>query len=217
MASSYRFHERAERAERECTEYLKQLHWLIVPAANYANDGAPMVEAANRNQAIVMPDQIGMKNGRMASFDSKWKSQAVPRRNRDNRLFTGIDKHSYTHYRRFQIESGMPVVVVFLHDKENEVRCGAIDRLDQNQAPHCTQEQYPDSKGGMHNWWYEDIPLWMSYTDMKLCIRDRILAPTDIPSECWPSRPKASVHHRPDPTQQSLFEDFSAPKRGMHG
>jgi hypothetical protein len=215
MANSYRFHERAERAERECTEYLKQLGWLIVPAANYANDGAPMVEAANRNNAIVMPDQIGMKNGRMASFDSKWKTKAVARRTHDDRLFTGIDRHSYLHYRRFERESGMPVVVVFLHENENEVRCGSLDRLDRNQAPHATAEQH--GKGGMHNWWYESIPLWMSYTDMKLCIRDRILAPTEIPDECWFSLPRATPHHRPDPTQQSLFGDLGIPKRGMHG
>lgn len=215
MASSYRHHPQAEKAERECTQYLKQLGWLIVPAANYSNQGAPMVEAANRRDSIVMPDQIGMKNGRMASFDSKWKTHAEPRYTRENRLYTGIDKASYSHYRNFEQKSGMPVVVVFLHQKENEVRCGTLDRLDENQAPHCTQAQYPNSKGGMHNWWYEDIPLWMSYTDMKLCIRDRILAPTEIPSACWIVRPRATPHHRPDPAQQSLF-DLAPTKAGLH-
>lgn len=210
MVSSYRHHERAMRAEQECTEYLKQLGWLIVPAANYANDGAPMVEGRN---PIVMPDQIAMKNGRMASFDSKWKSKAVPRYTMGNRLFTGIDEHSYQHYRRFQSESGMPVVLVFLHDKENEVRCGSLERLDRNPGPSCKADQY--GKGGMRNWWYEDIPLWMSYTDMKLCIRDRILSPTEIPSDCWPARITPKPHHRPDPAQQSLFGGYG-PKGGLH-
>ena len=204
MATSYRHHPQAEKTEREITEYLKLLGFFIVPAANYNQAGAPMVEAASKYRSIVMPDQIGMRDGRMTAFDVKWKSNAFPWRNANNRLVTGIDENSYLHYRRFERESGMCVVIVLCHEKEKEVRCAELDRLDENRAPNGSPDAH--GKGGMHNWWYEDIALWMSLTEMRLCVRDRILSPVEIPADCWAVRKRQAVpHHRPDPAQQSLF------------
>lgn len=216
MVSSYRQHPQAEKTEREITEYLKQLGFFIVPAANYSNGGAAMVEAANRYRSIVMPDQIGMRGGRMTAFDVKWKSNAFPWRNAGNRLATGIDENSYLHYRRFERESGMHVVIVFCHERENEVRCGTLDRLEMNRAPNGPADAH--GKGGMHNWWYEEIAPWMSLTEMRLCVRERILNPVEIPDDCWGS---AKAPEPPKPSQQTSFLNFDVvipdtDRGGMH-
>jgi hypothetical protein len=213
VVSHYRHHPQAEKTEREITEYLKQLQFFIVPAANYSQGGAPMVEGASKYNSIVMPDQIGMRGGRMTAFDVKWKSNAFPWRNASNRLVTGIDENSYAHYRRFERESGMHVVIVFCHEKEGDVRCATLDRLDENRAPNGPADAH--GKGGMRNWWYSDIPSWMSLTEMRLCVRDRILKPTELPSDCWPAkRSTPIVHHRPDP-QQSLFSNLGSMTRDI--
>lgn len=215
MATSYRPHPQADRAEREITEYLKQLGFFIVPAANFGQNGAPMVEAADKYRSIVMPDQIGMRGGRCTAFDVKWKSNAAPWRNANNRLFTGIDENSYLHYRRFEIASGMHVVIVFCHEKENEVRCGTLDRLEENRAPNGPAASY--GKGGMHNWWYEDILQWMTLSELRLCVRDRILSPVEIPAACWGKIEQPT--EAPKSEQLSMFGDHDPRTKidSLHG
>src|SRR5690606_11805139 len=119
------------------------------------------------------------------------------------RPYTGIDESSYLHYRQFERESGMHVVIVFCHEKEGEVRLGTLDRLSAIGAPSATADQY--GKGGMRNWWYQDIPLWMSLTEMRLCVRDRMLRPVEIPDDCWPSSKESPPPKQPEPPRQSSF------------
>lgn len=216
MVSNYRHHQQAEKTEREITDYLKQLGFFVVPAANFGAGGAPMVEAANKYKSIVMPDQIGMRGGRMTAFDVKWKSSAFAWRNQNNRLATGIDEHSYLHYRRFERESGMQVVIVFCHEKENEIRCGTLDRLELNRAPNGSADAH--GKGGMRNWWYQDISPWMSMTEMRLCVRDRILHPVEIPDDCWTEEKSAPPQKAREQTSFLNF-DVAIPdteRGGMH-
>jgi len=219
MVSSYRHHEKAERTEREITEYLKQLGFFIVPAASFKGNGAPMVEAASKYRSIVMPDQIGMRGGRMTAFDVKWKSEAFAWRTAGNRLVTGIDENSYSHYRQFERESGMHVVIVFCHERENEVRCGTLDRLDLQRAPNGSAAAH--GKGGMRNWWYEDIAPWMSLTELRLCVREKIISPIEIPSDCWIETKAPAAPEPPQQPRQSSFLNFDVAipdtdRGGMH-
>lgn len=181
MASSFQKQlERAEIAERLVRDYLNVLGWKTIAAADYRQKGAPKLEAANPAVSTTQTDILGFKDGCGSAFDCKLKSRAIPRcthgcrragcqRRRPHctgKLYTGIDEHAYNQYRQHERDSGMPSVLIFLHEEEDEVRCATLDTLDMFKAPGCSADQH--GKGGMRNWWFEQIPLWMKYSELKL-------------------------------------------------
>lgn len=168
MATNWRPNATADQAELDCTDYLRALGWFVLPVANYSKNGAPILRG--EASALVQPDTIAMRKGEMRAFECKWKQKAIPRRNFGGRPYTGVDGDCYRRYRDYEAESGHTVTLVFLHENENEVRCATLWDLDRNAHDSridCTQEQYPASKGGMRNYWYDEIPLWVSYGEMK--------------------------------------------------
>lgn len=224
MATNWKRNEKADQAERDVATYLNALGYLTVPAIESARSGAPMVGSA---KPLVMPDILGLRAGAMDAFEVKWKKHAEPRRTHGGDLYTGIDRFSYDHYRRFQAESKHNVFLVFLHEDEDEVRCASLDDLDfscHRPSIDCTQAQFPQSKGGMRNYWYRKIPLWMRYSELRSFVEDY----RDCGRLTWPIVKRESALEPkpiPQPKQTSLLltdvlvEDRDrgyGPRRGIH-
>lgn len=168
MPASYQPHEQGNAFEIALAAYLRALGFrTFSEASRFTGRGAPLIDAARPRDAIVMPDVAAMRDGRGAWFDSKWKSESTATTRKGGLLVTGIDQFSYDNYRAVERESGWPVVLVFAHRKENEVRCGTLDQLDLVFAHRCSQQQFPSSKGGMRFWRYLEIPYWMKYVELE--------------------------------------------------
>lgn len=261
MASRWQPNPRADQAERDVEDYLRALGNYVLSVEDYAKGGAPILRGAGN--ALVQPDQIAMGQGEARAFDCKWKERAVPRhtypkdgarcagswlhgppgrcslgRACGGRLYTGFDYNSYNGYRGFESASGIAAAIVFLHEAEDEVRCATLWDLDRiERAPEGTQAQYAGSKGGMRNYWYEEIPLWVRYSELQQFVADfrksgrarwpscgpivlsdgRTAAPVPAPKQ--QSLHAIMKHAERQPPTQGAFSGFDLPSSGgsLHG
>jgi len=154
---------RGKITEKQIAEYLKALGYHVLPTTDFAANGAPMLESADQSQSLVMPDLQAFVRGQGEWWESKLKSSAVATNRFAGRLVTGIDGIAWVRYCNVELKTDMPVAVVFVHEKEGEVRCGTLHQLSKIES-HRSDRM---GKGGMVFWKYESIPWWMSLEELK--------------------------------------------------
>lgn len=153
--------------EQKCAAYLKALGYRVLPTTEFSGSGAPMLEAENENESLVMPDLQAFRDGNGAWFEVKWKTEGTWS-DKHKRVETGIGLRHYEHYCRIEQETKTPVVIVFVHETEREVRCGTLAQL----ADAFSHDYRGDkmSRGGMRFWIWDRIPLWMPLVELSVAI-----------------------------------------------
>lgn len=163
---AFKRHAEAEAFEYAVGAYLRACGYRTFgESLNYQQRGAPLARGDQGADSYASADISAMKNGSMSFFEVKWKSATFPNQYGRGQL-TGIDADSYNAYLKHERDGGSPVVIVFCHRREREIRCATLAHLRTIESHRCTQQQYPGSKGGMVNWFFEQIPLWMPYEDL---------------------------------------------------
>lgn len=227
MVSSYRPHQEADAFERAVAAYLRACGYRTFgESSNHKSGRAPLVSGGSGDESYASADIPAIKNGHGAFFEVKWKSSAFV--SKYGNVCTGIDLDSYRAYLEHEIDSGWPVVIVFCHRKENEVRCATLAFLKEIESHRCSDSHYRNSKGGMINWKYDQIPLWMPYAELAVLARSyketsRASSPGSLPFEIRQPSPEgaqstsASDWHRShDDRQTSLGLDYPVAASGMH-
>lgn len=152
-------------AEGKVALYLKALGYHVLPTTDFSRHGAPKLEAENAADSIVMPDLQAFGDGVRAWFEVKWKTCAVEYRHKGSRLETGIGLRHYGEYLDAEERTQMPVVLVFVHEKERQVRCASLAQL----IDAFSHDDNTDKmeRGGMRFWIFEKIPLWMTLDELE--------------------------------------------------
>lgn len=141
MATSEAFREARERSrviEMAFSAWLKRRRYKVVPTYDYSglqDDKAPKMEAADPTASLVLPDLLAARDGRIFWFEVKLKTEATWTRC-TQRYETGISFRLWQHYWQVQHESGGTVHLIFVHEKEREVRCGTLAELDDIKRPY---------------------------------------------------------------------------------
>lgn len=199
--------------ERKCAAYLKALGYRVLPTTEFSGSGAPMLEAEDAAESLVMPDLQAFKNGEGAWFEIKWKTEGTWSQ-RHHRVETGISLRHHEHYCQIERETKSPVVLVFVHEAEREVRCGTLAQL-ANAFSHDYRGEKM-GRSGMRFWIYERIPLWMALDELNAAISAHrccaaLVQPIAPPiAESLLRLPHALARHgviRAQPAQASLFDD----------
>ena len=127
---------RGREAEMAVSKWLQDLGWHVLPAYDYAGQGerkAPRFEG--RGDDLVVPDLMAGKDGRGRWFEIKRKRHA-DYTYLTGREETGIHLRLMRHYQRVSEVSGLAVVLVFVHEEEDEVRIGSLGSLTTQDCPH---------------------------------------------------------------------------------
>lgn len=117
--------------EKAIGQWLMERGQRILPVYDYsglAEGKAPKFTAAVQSDSLVLPDLLGIKNGKSTWFEVKFKDRADFTHN-TARLETGISKRLWDHYQKVEKESGLPVWLIFAHKQEDELRGDAIAAL----------------------------------------------------------------------------------------
>jgi hypothetical protein len=146
-------------AEIRVSDFLRERGWWVLPTYDFSGVGdnkAPKLMAPAGKSDLVMPDLQCFKDGKPRWFEVKRKSNADQYRI-GGYLVTGIDHGHYVQYKQVEKVTDSQVVLVFVHEKEQEVRGATLSWLDANARSH-----YSDRMGryGMDFWKYEKITLW---------------------------------------------------------
>ena len=113
------------------SSWLQKRGWRVLPVYNYSGKGgdkAPKLIAAIDADSLVMPDLMVARDGLTRFVEVKRKGRADWTRVTQRRE-TGINLRLWTQYRAVQVATGIQVALLFVHDKEGEVRGGSIDAL----------------------------------------------------------------------------------------
>lgn len=105
--------------------------YRILPVYDYSGldqKKAPKLTAIVQSDSLVLPDLLSAKAGSSRWVEVKFKNSASFTRC-TKRLETGISRKLWNHYQKVEIETGIPVYLVFAHKIENEVRCAPISAL----------------------------------------------------------------------------------------
>lgn len=207
---------RGKAEERKLAAYLKALNYRVLPTTEFSGSGAPTLDG--EADSIIMPDLQAFKDGAGEWFECKWKSRATES-TRYDRLETGISIRHYLQYCRIERETAIPVAIVFVHEKEREVRCGTLNQL-QAAFSHDDRSDKME-RGGMRFWAWESIPLWMPLEELSSAIVAHQLGarlaepPVKPPVDGKILARRSHVHRRHidrEPAPNPLFDPY--PKNG---
>jgi hypothetical protein len=127
---------RGRAAEIAVSQWLQRRGWAVLPAYDYSGrdaDKAPRMESTER--PLVVPDLLAARKGATAWFEVKRKTHADLTR-MTGRLETGIAWRLWDHYHDVRVRTGLPVWVVFVHDKEDELRACEIGEAEFAECNH---------------------------------------------------------------------------------
>ncbi len=104
-------------------------NWYVLPTYDFngfAQDKAPRLVSGG--QKLVVPDILAFRQGKGAWFEIKLKERADLYRATNTRE-TGLPYRHYKDYTRIAQLTGLPVWVIFIHEKEQVVKTGEIAKL----------------------------------------------------------------------------------------
>lgn len=150
--------------ERALAAWVRARGWHVLPTYDFSGKGddkAPVLLAPPGTADLIMPDLQCFRAGRVRWIECKWKTSAVLHRN-SGQMVTGISLRLASHYERVRATTGADVWLVFLHEREREVRGGEMARLemshDYNGGVMC--------RGGMRFWLWDRLPLICSLDEI---------------------------------------------------
>jgi hypothetical protein len=152
--------------EKRLTRWLLSQGFMILPGYDYSGEGgekAPRLHGSA--ESLVIPDLLVAKDGGTRWVEVKRKTETTLNRN-SGRVETGLAWRLVKHYRRVKQAPGLPVWILFAHEKEGEVRGGEIDDLMTRACPRLWGGSQMDRGGTMFFLWerlrvvvrLEDLP-----------------------------------------------------------
>ena len=160
----------ARKVEMGLSAWLQARGGFILPVYDYSGLGdgkAPKLQGVDNS--LVTPDLFTARQGQTRWVEVKWKSEATWT-HITQRFETGIDRRLWTHYERVEAETGIPVWLLFVHEKEGEVRGQSIAELNKNKR---VSVRFNFGRGGIFFAW-DSLVVLASYSD--------ILAPMAVAS-----------------------------------
>jgi len=155
--------------EEHVAAYMRKRGWWVVPSYEFSgkeNDHAPKMVAPPGWRDLVLPDLQGFKDRRLVWLEVKSKTCCTLHHISNDLPVTGIAKRLYLHYQQVEIETGGTVYLLFVHEKENEIRGDALTCLRTYE-----HHDWPDDdmdRGGTIFWEFSRIPLWGSREELGL-------------------------------------------------
>lgn len=112
------------------SNWLQTRDWWILPTYDFSgsnDDKAPRLSLGNRK--LVIPDLLAFRAAQSkAWFEIKVKAHADYNR-KHACLVTGFAMRHLMHYREVKQLTGVPVYIVFIHEKEAVIKCCEIDTM----------------------------------------------------------------------------------------
>lgn len=172
----------------EALRYGRQREWLVclaienrgwfvedLASIQERNGGGPRMRSSRYGTGIVLPDLRVNGKGKSFPFEVKAKRQANYTRITD-RLEHGIGQRSYLHYRAYQRETGLRLVLGIFEEITGELLVRSLDKL----PPPRAYEGNDMDPGGMFFWPRDAFRVFAQIAapkDLPL-FRDVILPPT---------------------------------------
>lgn len=143
-------------------------------AIREANGGGPRAHGPH-GIGIVLPDLLVSGRGKTFPFEVKGKLQATYTR-KTGTLEHGIGQRSYLHYRAYQRETGLRIVLGIFEEDTGELLVRSLDRLPVPRAYHGNKMD----PGGMFFWPRDAFRVFAQIAAPKDCplFRDIALPPT---------------------------------------
>jgi len=161
MADKFREQLDAARTWEMCAAaWARSRGWYVLPTYDFSGAGdnkAPKLMAPERMKDLVLPDLQCFKDGEPRWLEIKWKARADWNRKRGYYV-TGINKRLWDHYNAVEMQTNACVVIMFIHDREAEVRADTIANL-RTYVSH-TYDGAKMGRSGMVFWEYQRIPRW---------------------------------------------------------
>lgn len=150
---------RAREWEVAASEWLRTRGWYTLPTYDYSagGDKAPKLMAPTGLPDLVIPDLLTMNTEGRRWLEVKFKTHADLHRT-SGELVTGISRRLLGHYRSVQKVTGTTVYVVFIHEKEEEVRGGTLAELDAAYSHVYDGDRM--GPGGMIFFKYHALRIW---------------------------------------------------------
>lgn len=154
--------EHARQWEKACARWVRGRGWAVVPTYDFGGEGnnkAPKLLSPVGTPDLVLPDLQCFRSGTLRWLEVKFKREASLYRNTGS-MVTGINRRLWRQYRRVESATSGQVVIVFIHEKEQEVRGDFLSNL-----ALYVHHEYPGGKmgeDGMVFWNFTDIPVWGS-------------------------------------------------------
>ena len=171
QADFARERDRSKAYEIAFSEYLQTVRgYYILPTYDYSGLGdgkAPRL--LKGKDGLVLPDLMGVKNGKISWFEIKLKSEATYYR-KGGCLETGLNLRHWNDYQRVKAQIGAKIFIVFIHQKEDRVVT-----LDTDDFAAAFSHQYEDNKmgrGGMVFFDFAKLKFVMTASELERFIHE---------------------------------------------
>jgi hypothetical protein len=157
---------RARAIEEAVARWCMRRGGMVLPVYDYSglqDNKAPRLQGLPAKRSLVLPDLLVFRSGRRWWLEVKLKTETTATKIRGGRPETGIDLRHWRHYAAVQLETGIPVWVLFVHEREAEVRGASIDELTEHAR---LSPNFNGGKGGMFFAW--DSLHWVCDLDSVL-------------------------------------------------
>lgn len=170
MTTSAKFKAQYSRSnvyEFALAHYLENRSWFVnyqFDATGRNDDHAPMLYGPE-SKTLITPDLWGCKAGRAQWFEVKLKEHADYNR-KYARTVTGFALRHYLDYCAIRKESGLPVHVIFVHEREQIVYTAELADLGGKYFSHIHEGTEMD-RGGTVFFKFDELPRLMTLADLN--------------------------------------------------
>ncbi len=120
---------RGREAEVAVAEWLRRRGWGIVPGYDYTgSDGNKGPRATFLSRKLIIPDLDIFKSGKRVWIEVKYYTYAPWNRKLDTNVH-GIPRYYYEHYLEVEKESGHPVFLAVVEEKNSRLLLGRMSQL----------------------------------------------------------------------------------------
>lgn len=152
--------------EKALASWVRGRGWHVLPTYDFSgkqDDKAPKLLGPSSSIDLVMPDLQCFRNGEVRWLECKWKSHADYNRKRGWHV-TGISLRLVEHYQKVTEITGADVFLLFLHEKEGEVRGGRMRELESARSHDYTGPAM--GRFGMRFWRWDALRRWCALSSI---------------------------------------------------
>lgn len=152
--------------EQRIARWLMLKGWLILPVYDYSGNDhkAPKLEALKKEDSLVLPDLLMFQQQRVQWMEVKYKESAVEYR-KTHQMVTGLNLRLWNHYKKVQEETGHPVFIAFIHQREEEVVGNKLSVL--GAGNYQVYEGDKMGNGGMIFFPYSELKRWCNISVLQ--------------------------------------------------
>lgn len=129
-------------AEKAVSRWLQARGWYVLPTYDYSGEDdnkAPKMEGFKRS--LVIPDLLAAQFAHGSCWLEVKRKTKADYTYTTGRHETGISLRLWNDYKAVAHETGIDASVIFVHEREDQIRAGRIARLDGGSCDHGLCEQ----------------------------------------------------------------------------